>query len=325
VEQSGVNDVAKLTEIHHGTTFRDQAMKFMAHSITRNKKPVKPATAAFWQNCLDTRLLPILGDMKIFAIDSKTLQLLVAELYKKQGQTAKSVNTYVALAKQVITSATDERGNLIIRAPWNHKHIDLPPIEDQRAPDFSAETISSIVEHAEGPHKVFFALLATTGMRAGELLGLELQHVSSDCKTIYVRQSSWQGQLQSPKSKAVRDIELCDEMAEVLRAYVATRNRGLLFSTRSGRPISQSNLLRRVLHPILKQVGIEPAGYHAFRRFRATLLRESSGLEEIIKFWLGHSGGSDVTDRYSKLAERVALRVKKAGDRPWIYNGTYGT
>ena len=48
-------------------------------------------------------------------------------------------------------------------------------------------------------------------------------------------------------------------------------------------------------------------GFHAFRRFRTTRLRELGVPEDIIRYWIGHAGAG-ITDRYSKLAENQELR-----------------
>jgi hypothetical protein len=76
-------------------------------------------------------------------------------------------------------------------------------------------------------------------------------------------------------------------------------------------PLSQTNLLRRCLHPILKELVVEKAGFHAMRRFRTTWLRKQRAPEDLIKFWLGHSGTS-VTDSYSKLADDLEFRKQVA-------------
>ncbi len=70
-------------------------------------------------------------------------------------------------------------------------------------------------------------------------------------------------------------------------------------------------MVRRSLHPILKQLGVEKAGFHAMRRFRTTWLRKRQAPEDLIKFWLGHAKES-VTDGYSKLADDVEFRKEVA-------------
>ena len=106
---------------------------------------------------------------------------------------------------------------------------------------------------------------------------------------------------------AYRQIDLCPSLAAVLKQFAGERREGLLLATGSGKPLHQSNLLRRSLHPILKAIGVEKTGFHAFRRFRTTWLRKQHVPEDIIRFWLGHAS-LDVTDRYSKLSEDVEFR-----------------
>jgi hypothetical protein len=96
-----------------------------------------------------------------------------------------------------------------------------------------------------------------------------------------------------------------------MKVFVAGRRTGLLFTNRTGSPLSQTNLLRRSLHPILKEFVWRRPGFHAMRRFRATWLRKQTAPEDTIKFWIGHANES-VTDKYSKLADDVEFRMEIA-------------
>jgi hypothetical protein len=50
------------------------------------------------------------------------------------------------------------------------------------------------------------------------------EHVSADCKTLYVRQSVWNSKEQDPKTEnAVRDIDVCSELAVMLKDYIGTK------------------------------------------------------------------------------------------------------
>jgi integrase len=172
--------------------------------------------------------------------------------------------------------------------------------------------MSAIVEKAAGQEQVLYALLAGTGLRVGEALGLEVRYVSADCGTITIEQSCWAGKLQSPKTKnAYRQVDLCSALAELLKVYLGRRDSGLVFSNGAGKPLSQTNLARRSLHPILKELGAEKTGFHAMRRFRTTWLRKQRAPEDLIQFWLGHAKQSQ-TDGYSKLAEDVEFRRQVA-------------
>lgn len=66
---------------------------------------------------------------------------------------------------------------------------------------------------------------------------------------------------------------LSAKLATLLKAYVGDRTSGFLFHNRKGDFLSQTNLLRRGLHPALEKLKRHKAGFHAFRRYRLTWLR----------------------------------------------------
>ena len=119
-----------------------------------------------------------------------------------------------------------------------------------------------------------------------------------------------------------RDVDLCVDLAQMLKAYVGTRTSGLLFQTSSGKQVSQRNILRDSLHPSLKGLAHVRGGFNIFRRYRLTLLDTSGCPETLRNFWSGHAH-SHVSERYIKLwgereyrlewAERIGLGFKIPG------------
>ena len=311
VAVSGVDDAQKFVETTNGVTFREQAKWFLDHSMNRKRKPVKPATTSTWRNCVAKWLNPNLGDTPLASVNNAVAKALVSKMHQAD-LSPKTVSNYVGLLKLIVASAIDKNGDQLFPRKWNHDFIDLPIVENQHQPTFAAETMSSIVRKADGQEQILYALLAGTGLRAGEALGLEMRHLSSDCRTITVEQSCWEGELQTPKTKnAYRHVDLCSSLAALLKAFAAERRTGLLFTNRIGNPLSQTNVLRRSLHPILEELKVEKTGFHAMWRFRATWLRKQGAPEDIIKFWLGHAKES-VTDTYSKLADDEEFRMQIA-------------
>jgi integrase len=71
-----------------------------------------------------------------------------------------------------------------------------------------------------------------------------------------------------------------------------------------GKPLSQSNLLKRSLHKAQDAAILPHAGFHAFRRYRATYLDMQSVPDDLTKFWLGHSS-KDIAGRYVNYAKQV--------------------
>jgi len=286
----------------------------------KDGEPVKPATLSTWESCIEKWLNPSLGDLPLAEIKNSTLKALVVKMKAfrsdkcPNGLSAKSIQNYVDLVKMIVGSATDDEGVKLFPCKWNNRFIGLQKVKNQRQPMLAAETITALVSKATGNEQMLYALLAGTGLRAGEALGLRLSDISADFRTVSVRQSDWHGTAQEPKTDAaLRDVDLCIELSEMLKQYLGQRKTGLLFASRSGRALRQSNILRRSLHPLLAELKVEPQGFHGFRRFRTTHLRRSVVPEDLTRFWIGHSDKT-VTDKYSKIEEDAGFR-RECADR----------
>jgi integrase len=129
-------------------------------------------------------------------------------------------------------------------------------------------------EKGKGRYKVLFALLAATGLRIGEALGLKLcEHLSGDFSTIKVRQSVWRGSVQTPKTdNAIREIDLPKSLAAFLKTYIGDRASGFLFESESGRPLTQRNVLRDGLGKGWK-IKVAPRAKFELATLRLTALR----------------------------------------------------
>lgn len=293
--------------VNLGVTFQQQAERFMQHVKNRKRKPIKPATAKAWDNCLEKWLNPHLGLVPVSAVNNLVLKELVTKMADAK-LSPKSIHNYAQIVKMVVASAVDEQGEELYPRKWNHEFIDLPEVKNQHRPTFTSEGVTGILAASEGQWRMLYALLAGTGLRIGEAAGLEVKHISADGLTLKIQQSVWGGQVQTPKTQnAFREVDLHPSLASLLKAHVGQGTSGLLFCSGTGKPISQTNILKRSLYPILKSLGLEKAGFHAFRRFRTTHLRKNRVPEDLLRFWIGHADKS-VTDSYSRVKDDVAFR-----------------
>jgi integrase len=107
------------------------------------------------------------------------------------------------------------------------------------------------------------------------------------------------GQEQSPKShNAYRWIPIDDELAAMMKDHIGDRIFGYVFQSRRGSPVRLNNILRRVLHPLLRELNIPIAGMHAFRHYRCSFLVEHNVPIPVIKQWIGH-GSEKMIRRYT--------------------------
>ena len=136
--------------------------------------------------------------------------------------------------------------------------------------------MNAVIHAAREPYKTYYWILAETGLRAGETGALTLDSLLLEQGAIKVNQSVWHGKIQTVKSKKGNRIcEISPPLVEHLRRYVLNwkANDGdLLFATGNGTPWDVDTLRKRRLHPLLKKLGIERCGFHAFRHGNATLM-----------------------------------------------------
>lgn len=316
VAEAGANSVEAFNNavaIESGTTFRQQAEHWLDISERRKRNPVASSTLESWRSALNKWLLPALGDVPLTDVNNLALKNLVASLDEaKPKLSPKSISNYVQIVKMVVASAVTEDGEPMYPRKWNHQFIDLPIVDkkEQHTPCFSAETVTALVATATKEwERVLYILCAASGLRIGEALGIDIGHISPSRSTIQIRQKVRKCRVEdSLKTKrAEREVDLHSSVAVLLRDFIGTRQ-GLLFPTRTGKPMSDSNFRNRFLYRRLEALGQPKAGAHAFRRFRNTYLRNKTTCPDgLLKFWMGHAG-RDMSDQYDRIRDDVRYR-----------------
>jgi len=303
LEREGVNSSQSFNQnTAPATTFGQQAERWLAALPTRRRKPVKPATIFGWRHSLDKWLLPYIGDTALAEVGNAALKSLIEKM-AAAGLAQKSIVTHATVVKLVVASAVNDEGEQIYPRTWNHNFVGLPIVDPtkQHRPTVTREELHGIMAAINPRYTILVALLAGTGLRIGEALGLKVDDLTPDCRVLHVRRSVWHGREQSPKSaNAVRVVDLPEQLARALREYVAGKS-GYLFPTRKGTAISQRNALRA-----LHAAGAK-CGFHAFRRYRTAVLRKVRVPEDLIGIWLGHA--RNLTDKYAaQLKDDVEYR-----------------
>jgi hypothetical protein len=114
----------------------------------------------------------------------------------------------------------------------------------------------------------------------------------------------------SRASCGVRFVDLCSPLANV-QAFIGHLKSGLLFQTSSGRQMSQRNILRDSLHPILEKLGHEKGGLNIFRRYRITKLGTAGCPKDLQHFWSAHAP-THVSELYTQLQNDRDFRLEWA-------------
>jgi hypothetical protein len=310
IEKLGVNSTQHFIESTSTNTFKQQAEIWLRSLANRKRKPVEQTTIDNRRYALDKWIYPSLGDSYLADVNNLVLKEFVEELAPSLSPA--TIRDYLNIAKAVVASAIDENGEEKFPRKWNEEFIDAPLVIKQRQPTSNCEGISDILLYALRQYRMLYALMAGCGpLRAGETLGLEIdKHITNDFRTLYIVQKAKCGKIYPylKTKNGERQVDLCSQLAEMLRDFVGERTSGLLFRSSTGAQLLQSNTLSDSLHPILDYMVHTRGGFNIFRRFRLTHL-ETSGCPDALKhFWSGHAH-RHVSERYVKLDQDRDFRL----------------
>jgi integrase len=304
----GVNTEEHLKRATNYVTFKQRV------EWCRNNKSAwtegKPGPVATMESQLSKHILPRFGGWPLDMVDETAVQEFVTHLKRTTFEMRKPngdlIKTY-KLSRKTILNIVGVVKLVLGKKVWATWELDLGKPQKPQQPYFNDEQLQRIITASEGQNRMLFALLAGTGMRIGEAAGLRVDDLDLINCVITVRRAVWNGVEQSPKTEnALREIDIDPALAAMLRQYVMGKT-GRVFESQNGSPISGNNILKRVLHPLLKRLGIPKAGLHAFRHSRVTMLRKMGTPVDLQLQWVGHSA-LRTTDRYSHTDQELEYR-----------------
>jgi integrase len=242
----------------------------------------------------------------VAAIDERRVQEFIADLSRmkytwpngvSKKLSPKSIRNIVGVLKQVVGEKV-----------WREWSLSLPEIPWKEQRCFSPDEMLRIVNAATGQWRVLFATLASTGLRCGEAFGLHIEDLDLTAGRIYVRRSIWNGEEGSVKTKqGYRAVNIEPSLIEMMAAQLGERKGGRVFETRTGTPFCKSNV-RRKLNQILKKLNLAPAGLHAFRHGRVSMLQAGGVPGDLVMEWVGHSN-LRTTSRYTHFRDEFRKQV----------------
>jgi integrase len=164
--------------------------------------PSKPATIAGWEQTLNAWLLPNIGEKPLADVTNKVLRELVGKMTAAK-LSAKTIVSYTQVVKLVVASAVNENGDQIHPRVWNNDFAGVPIVDKtkQRRQTITQTELEDILTSVKDRYRVLFALLAGTGLRIGEAIGLKTTDFGPDCRVLHVNRSVWGGRAGSKNIK----------------------------------------------------------------------------------------------------------------------------
>ncbi len=290
-------EVAAGTYGREDITFRDFYVRWMESKA----KSLKPSTKASYEHTFRLHIIPYFGGKHLSKIKPLDIQGWVNEMTEKDLASATVGRCYRYL-RACLKQA--ESWDLIPKSPC--RSINLPRENHEELSFLGPDEIRTLLEEAREPERTFFALLAFSGLRTGEALGLAWKHIDLNDKAIFVERAwSYQGGFQEPKTvSSRRAVPLVPTLATILgEHYKAKENPPpdtLLFSFSGKQPLDPSNV-RKEYERALDAAGLKHVTLHSLRHSFASMMLESGCSIKALQRSLGHASATMTLNVYSHL------------------------
>lgn len=250
----------------------------------------KPSSILSAKSHLNVHILPHFGKRNLDEIGGQALQFFVTKLAQANLSRKMILNVLSTLASILQTA----KGWGYVCQTVEYKCLTIPTGEVQtEARFFTVEEVGRIIAAAREPYRTMFWLLALTGMRAGEMLGLQWADIDFEKGLINIRRSAWYGRVQTTKTKnSEAIIPIPGVLAATLRAFREqwkSNPDGFLFVTRNRRPPSSNKVVEYGLWPVLDLLAVPRCGLHAFRHTHSSLLFDTGANPKVVQQQLRHA------------------------------------
>ena len=294
---------------------------WLEHTVASNRRP---ATYALYEMTVRLYLKPALGAAPLGRLSVARVQAFLSGQLAA-GRSVRQVQVMRTVLSSALTRAMREE--LLTR---NVARLAEIPAWERRAivPWTAAEARKFLAAARTDSLYPAFVLLLLYGLRRGEVLALHWSDVDLDGGEIRIRQQIGRvdGQLRIGPVKtnaARRDLAMLPLTADVLgtrrEAQAADRkelgrawqDNGLIFTTRTGRPVEPRNLLRS-FRRICAASGTRVIKVHHLRHTTATLLKNLGVPARDAQLILGHSRLAVTQEIYTHgdhQAQRDALEL----------------
>lgn len=268
---------------------------------------LNPRTVAHYVRHFKMRWTPRLGHLRLRDLARRDIRAVLLELQEEGVGAAALRLCYFALCSCLSAAVDDDvipstpayraaRG--IIRKPR--------PREGQRRsmPREVLVEFLRAVPRFDPRRADLFDLLAGTGMRIGEALGLEPWHVDPARRVIVVRQQWINRRVHGTKNGEHREVEISEGLAGRLARRIAHQqgDRWLFPRRPGGRWPERPDAVQEAMKLVLAAAGLPSYTPHSLRHARAVLLFEETGDLQYVQRQLGHSSILVTSDLYGRDA-----------------------
>lgn len=266
------------------------AMWFRDYVVPNNKFSEQRAK----RHILDASLVPYFGKLAVAQITAHHIEQYKASLVK-DGYTNKTIQNRLTVLSKCLACAY-EWLNLAASPPKTKWPKSPPPRTDYLTPEESNQLLS----HAEGILYEMILITLRSGLRQGELKGLQWSSLDWCSHSLTVRHSycDLRKLVDTPKHDRVRHIPLDPDVYALLLAR--KKDAGYVFTDHLHRPFNCRRLNARLAR-VCKVARLRVISWHVLRHSFASHLAMTGVPLNVVQTLLGHASIT-TTMRYAHVA-----------------------
>jgi len=269
----------------------------------------RDGTARIVDNALRLHILPALGWRPLQSVFRSDIQALVKAM--SESYAPGSVRNIYDVLSKVFGSAVDDR--VVASSPC--RRIVLPAVDDSEVTIPTTDEVAALHDAFNPRYRSAVVLLAGSGVRVGEMPGLDVQLLDFLRKTVRVeRQRLQNGKIGPTKTtKSVRAIPVGQTVLDHAAAHLAEfPTDGPLFTARGGQPLSYGGW-KYAWQRAQTKTGLA-LDTHDLRHFYASGLISGGASVKQVQVVLGHASPVVTLRVYSHLWPGDEDRVRAISD-----------
>jgi integrase len=317
-------------------TVREYLLKEWLPAI---KGTVRPTTFASYTMHVEGHIVPVLGSLQLARLSAQAINALYAKLLESgrlQGKGSLSPATVRRVHATLHRALKDAvRWQRLSVNPVDAADPPRGQGKQRELPAWSAEQLAGFLSFVKDDRLFgLWRLLAMTGCRRGEALGLTWDDLDVEAATLTIRRAlvplGAEVIVSEPKSaRGRRRIALDPATIEALKAHAARQadeqtrceswnETGYIFTTEEGQPLDPHRT-SKAFERQLREAALPRIPLHGLRHTYATLALSSGVNPRIVSGRLGHSTVALTLDIYSHVlpqadqeaADRIAALIER--------------
>ena len=274
----------------------------------------KPSTYIMYQWAVEQILVPDFGPIPLNDMSAEHIRCLIAK-YIGRGKSKATIRNYLSPLRTAYSQAIDD--GLVTRNPAGRLGKLLKnaknPAKEMR-PLTRQETNTLLASAKTGAPLIYPLLLCAvrTGLRRGELIGLQWGDVDLEGRYLLVRRAVVRGKVGLPKSNKIRRVDVSGQLCVELKAQKEVRELEAMAKDQTlkfDEPVFLSPMglrwdernVEKPWHRALKLSGIRRVRLHDLRHTFASQLIEQGAHPKYIQEQLGHASITMTMDTYGHM------------------------